>query len=374
MISKPKTIAFPLAAFAAFGVLIASQTVGITPAQAQSAEVSVRVIEMEERIRALNGKVEELTFQLLQMQEQMRKMQEDNELRFQELEEKSSSEAPSDDDAKSVATAKPQSGSGGTGSLEKPQPSGLADASPDGTEGDEADAPASTALNSDTLDAAGSDSGEQQGSQPGINSDALTLNDAGAAAEPEAQQAPRQPQLGTAPKSLGTLTFDANGNVINAGRPTYSDQKLTKLPGVFSDGVDGGVEAAEYGPTPSAVLQAGQIALKNNRLDRAEGAFRAFLKAWPKDPDVGPAKTYLAEALFQKRQYFEAANMFLDTHNAHPESRVGADNLLGLGLSLAGLNQREVACATYAEVLKQYPADAARLGKRVATEQAAARC
>ena len=121
-------------------------------------------------------------------------------------------------------------------------------------------------------------------------------------------------------------------------------------------------------------MQAGQIALKNNRLDRAEGAFRAFLKAWPKDPDVGPAKTYLAEALFQKRQYFEAANMFLDTHNAHPESRVGADNLLGLGLSLAGLNQREVACATYAEVLKQYPADAARLGKRVATEQAAARC
>lgn len=47
---------------------------------------SQRVLALEETIRQLNGKVEELTFQILQMQEQMRKMQEDNEFRFQELE------------------------------------------------------------------------------------------------------------------------------------------------------------------------------------------------------------------------------------------------------------------------------------------------
>jgi tol-pal system protein YbgF len=45
-----------------------------------------RVLALEETIRQMNGKVEELTFQILQMQEQMRKMQEDNEFRFQELE------------------------------------------------------------------------------------------------------------------------------------------------------------------------------------------------------------------------------------------------------------------------------------------------
>jgi tol-pal system protein YbgF len=43
-------------------------------------------VQVEEQIRLLNGKVEELTFQILQMQEQMRKLQEDNEFRFQELE------------------------------------------------------------------------------------------------------------------------------------------------------------------------------------------------------------------------------------------------------------------------------------------------
>ncbi|MEM9677724.1 MAG: tetratricopeptide repeat protein [Pseudomonadota bacterium] len=357
MFFKPK--ALPSALTAASLFLACSVTV-LTPVYAQNAEVSVRVIEMEERIRSLNGKVEELTFQLLQMQEQMRKMQEDNELRFQELEEKSSSATPDGSNTKAVA--------GGTDSLEKPLPSESADAS-DGT--NKPAQPVETAAIDDAPTAATS----------GINSDALTLENAKTPAstpDPDGAKSntPNQPaaQVGGAPRSLGTLTFDANGNVINAGRPEFSDEKMTKLPGVFSDGVDGGVEAAEYGPTPSTVLKAGQIALKNNRLNRAEGAFRAFLKAWPKDPDIALAKTYLAQALFQKQQYFDAANLFLDTHNAHPESRAGADNLLGLGLSLAGLNQREVACATYAEVLKQYPADAERLRERVSTEQSAARC
>jgi TolA-binding protein len=44
-----------------------------------------RVSQLEEQIRQLTGKIEELNFQILQMQEQMRKVQEDNEFRFQEL-------------------------------------------------------------------------------------------------------------------------------------------------------------------------------------------------------------------------------------------------------------------------------------------------
>ena len=47
-----------------------------------------RITALEEQIRSLAGTVEELNFQILQMQEQMRKMQEDNEFRFQELEKK----------------------------------------------------------------------------------------------------------------------------------------------------------------------------------------------------------------------------------------------------------------------------------------------
>ncbi|MBU4530759.1 MAG: tol-pal system protein YbgF [Hoeflea sp.] len=52
----------------------------------QSGDPVFRIGQLEEQVRALTGRVEELGFQLLQMQEQMRQMQEDNEFRFQELE------------------------------------------------------------------------------------------------------------------------------------------------------------------------------------------------------------------------------------------------------------------------------------------------
>tara|TARA_R110002020_G_scaffold5179_1_gene21899 strand:+ start:2155 stop:3069 length:915 start_codon:yes stop_codon:yes gene_type:complete len=53
---------------------------------AQSGDPVFRIGQLEEQVRALNGRIEELGFQMLQMQEQMRQMQEDNEFRFQELE------------------------------------------------------------------------------------------------------------------------------------------------------------------------------------------------------------------------------------------------------------------------------------------------
>ncbi len=71
----------------------------ILVAQDQSA------VQLQETIRQLNGKVEELTFQILQMQEQMRKMQEDNEFRFQELEKSKQGMAKPSDSGNDVAAA-----------------------------------------------------------------------------------------------------------------------------------------------------------------------------------------------------------------------------------------------------------------------------
>ena len=57
---------------------------------AQMADPVQRINQLEEDNRRLNGKIEELSFQVLQLQEQLRKAQEDNEFRFQELEGKGS--------------------------------------------------------------------------------------------------------------------------------------------------------------------------------------------------------------------------------------------------------------------------------------------
>ncbi|MEF2547232.1 tol-pal system protein YbgF [Aurantimonas sp. E1-2-R+4] len=58
---------------------------------AQAGDAIVRLNHLEDEIRRLNGRVEELSFQLLQAQEDMRKQQEDNEFRFQEIEKGSGS-------------------------------------------------------------------------------------------------------------------------------------------------------------------------------------------------------------------------------------------------------------------------------------------
>nr|WP_272214197.1 YbgF trimerization domain-containing protein [Marinicella sp. W31]MDC2877710.1 YbgF trimerization domain-containing protein [Marinicella sp. W31] len=43
-------------------------------------------MQLEEQIRSLNGQVEDLSFQMLQMEERIRKLQEDMEFRLQDLE------------------------------------------------------------------------------------------------------------------------------------------------------------------------------------------------------------------------------------------------------------------------------------------------
>jgi TolA-binding protein len=53
---------------------------------AQSSDAEMQVQQLQEQVRALNGKIEDMSYQLLQMQEQLRKAQEDNEFRFQQLE------------------------------------------------------------------------------------------------------------------------------------------------------------------------------------------------------------------------------------------------------------------------------------------------
>ncbi len=55
---------------------------------AQSSDAEVRLQQLEDEMRQLNGRIEEMSYQLLQIQEQIRKTQEDNEFRFQQLEKK----------------------------------------------------------------------------------------------------------------------------------------------------------------------------------------------------------------------------------------------------------------------------------------------
>ncbi|SKA14390.1 tol-pal system protein YbgF [Consotaella salsifontis] len=75
---------------------------------AQASDTLVRLNQLEDEVRRLNGRVEELSYQLLQAQEQMRKQQEDNEFRFQDLEGRGGGAGASASGQKSGALEKPQ--------------------------------------------------------------------------------------------------------------------------------------------------------------------------------------------------------------------------------------------------------------------------
>ncbi len=292
--------------------------------QLVQSDSSFRVNQLEEEVRRLNGKVEELNFLLLQLQEKLRKMEEDNEIRFQEIEEKQSDAG----DSAGEKTEDVARDEGGNDRLEKPEPS-----EPD-TASDEKNAPSQTTAET-------------------------------APVQPKKPAKPRDLK----PRALGTLTFDADGNVIDA-RP--EDQQIAGLP--EDTVIDEALDASEFGATPDEVFAKGKKALDSRNYETARRALSAHRAAWPKDPAAGQVLHYLGKAQFWKKNYFEAANAHLEAHKNYPETPTAPDNLLGLGLALAGLNQREVACATYAEVIKQYPEAQARLGERVKDEQASAKC
>lgn len=79
-----------------------------------------RLVALEEQIRSLSGTIEELNFQILQMQEQMRKMQEDNEFRFQELEKRSDAKGKSNRNVAEAPTAERQPPAGGGAAAPEP--------------------------------------------------------------------------------------------------------------------------------------------------------------------------------------------------------------------------------------------------------------
>ena len=170
----------------------------------QSSDQSFRINEMENTIRQLNGRVEELNFLLLQLQEKLRKMEQDNESRFQEIEEKQTGLSGSSTDVAKIDSQ-------GDTSLGKPDPSG------------------------------------EKNSTDGKSEIEV------AAKKPDTASVSNS-QKGSLPRALGTLTFDNDGNVVETQPNGPLQLNIPK--GVFDD-ASTGVEAAEFGATPNEVYQAG---------------------------------------------------------------------------------------------------------------------
>ena len=306
-----------------------SQTPRIHVAQAQdTAQLMVRIQQLEEQLRLQNGQIEGLTFQLTQLQEILNRLQEDTEFRFQALEGGAG--------GKTEAAAQP----GGVTQPEAlPQDPNAAPVDPNAAPVD-ADGVPLTDI-------------PAQGVQPlpGEVEFDPTFDDGTGAAPADAVGNSADPLVGTG----------ATGGVdLTTGQP----MNLSFDP----------VAAKSGNPDADAQFAAGYEAFTQGDYAFAEDQFSQYLSLYPDSAQVPDAANFLGDALLQRSAYDEAAEVLLAAFQKAPDNPRAPDLLLKLGMSLSGAGERETACRTFAEIDKRYTTLTPAFVTRLSEEKTRAEC
>ncbi|RWD52939.1 MAG: tol-pal system protein YbgF [Mesorhizobium sp.] len=316
---------------------------------------------LEDQLRQMNGKIEELNFQILQMQEQMRKQQEDNEFRFQQLEGGSQGAKPA---GQKKSEAAPQDGNTSVGDAN----TGDSSTGGGGADTGVAQAPATQAP---------SDTGAQDGGGKSVG-DVIVESQSGD---------PGKLITGAPPKNFGTITVDKNGNVVNAesdpqaGSQAEAPAATANAPSAETGaksgkGKAGGTVMASLPSTnnPDELYRNSYQFILSGDYPTAEQGFRDHISRFPKDAKAADAHYWLGESLLGQQKYRDAAEVFLAASKDYPKAKKAPDMLLKLGVSLVGLKQNDVACATFNEIGKRYPDVSGTLKERIKQEKALASC
>lgn len=164
------------------------------------------------------------------------------------------------------------------------------------------------------------------------------------------------------PPTLGAITFDEQGN----------------LSGTLSSGASGsnanGQTAALSVDDPNALYRDAYNLVLSGDYAEAEAAFQDYIDIYPDGGQVADANFWLGESQYSQGSFNDAARTFLNAHQSYPQAEKAPDMLLKLGMSLAALDNRDTACATYREVLSRYPDTSQAIKDKVAAEQRDASC
>lgn len=285
-------------------------------AQAQdTAQLIVRIQQLEEQLRSQNGQIEGLTFQLTQIQEILTRMQADTEARIRALE--------------GGAAGKPDAATQPGGVT---QPEALPQ-DPNGQTAPLTDIP-------------------EQGVQPlpGEVEFDPTFDDGSAAPMDDVGNS-GDPLVGTG----------ATGGVdLTTGQPL----NLSYDPAATNTG----------NPDADAQFNAGYEALASGDYAFAEDQFSQFIELYPDSPQAADAANFLGDALIQRGAFNEAADVLLNAYQKEPQGARAPELLVKLGASISGAGEREVACRTFDQVTANYPSLTQEVAARLAAEKTKAQC
>lgn len=153
---------------------------------------------------------------------------------------------------------------------------------------------------------------------------------------------------------LGTMSQSGSAKVVKPALKSVPE-------GANGRAAAAGEQVAKAAASPRERYDQAFQFLQKREYDKAASAFDAFVKENPDSPLSSNALYWLGETHYFRKDYAEAARIFLDGYKRYPKGNKAPDNLYKLGKALAGINEKKPACAAWNKLLKAYPGANKRL-------------
>jgi len=170
--------------------------------------------------------------------------------------------------------------------------------------------------------------------------------------------------LGTPPGTLGTFRVP-DGQVA----PGAATSNPVLGPSAAQAATPPATASAGGGAAPQDQYNAAFSLLRQARYEDAEQALRGFVQQHPKDSLAPAAQYWLGETFYVRKDFTNAAAVFADGYEKYPKSPKGPDFLLKLGMSLANAGQKDNACRAYQRLDRDYPQASSEIRDRSGAEK-----
>ena len=164
------------------------------------------------------------------------------------------------------------------------------------------------------------------------------------------------------PKSLGTIQVNNQGEIENSPfelktNSIETEQEITDT--ISQDNLIVLEEQQKLEILPDenedVQYQFAMDLLKQGDYETAEIAFQEFLNVGEDPGLLSNSNFWLAETLYVRENYKDAAKNYLNLYQVYPNSTRAPDSLLKLGISLIKMDQREQGCLTFLQLQDTYP-------------------
>jgi len=281
------------------------------------ARLSVQMSQLENDLRNVTGRIEEVSFQVNQVSAELGKLVADVDFRLSQLEHGSTSGGMQKPIADAGAAVMPRP----TPGTATPQNNVVA--APDNT----------FSGGVQVLGTLRSSNADAQAAAPASQSKTDTF--LAQLTEPAAPASASQPLAAPSPGSVNAASAQQQPPV-----PVAAPTQTAALPDAT---------------TPREKYTSAYDLLRQGEYDMASSALRQFIEQHNDDPLVSNARYWLGETHYVRKEFVKAAEIFIEGYQTDPQGSKAPDALLKLGMSLSHLQNQDKACAAFQKLRDDYP-------------------